>query len=268
MRIGVLAVAGCLLVPTPASAQRMNDNWVFQVGAYFPRVNSELQVNGPIGDGTEIDFERDLGFDQRSTLVSGFAEWRPGDDWVFNVEYYALNRSSTKSLDREIIVGETTYPVSATVTSGFDSDIFRFTIGNRLIQREKWEIGAAIGLHGTDFSTFIEGEAAVGEQSGQFQSEARSVFAPLPTVGLFLNAAPAARVNVAARFDWLSLSIDDYSGRLINTQASVAYSVQKNFDVGVMYRYVNYRLRVDRNDWEGKIRYEFSGPAIFLQAGF
>jgi hypothetical protein len=268
MRIGVIALVGCLAMPAPALAQRMNDNWVFQVGAYFPRINSELQVNGPLGDGTEIDFERDLGYDRSSTLVSAFAEWRPGDDWVFNVEYYALNRSNTQSIERDITVGDTTYPASATVSSGFDSDIFRFTIGNRLIQRETWEIGAAIGVHGTDFSTFIEGEGSVGGQSGQFQSETRSVFAPLPTIGLFLNATPAARVNVAARFDWLSLSIDDYSGRLINTQASVAYSIHKNFDVGVMYRYVDYRLKVDRDDWEGKVRYQFSGPAIFLQAGF
>jgi hypothetical protein len=158
--------------------------------------------------------------------------------------------------------------VNGRVKGGFDSDLIRFTIGNRFFQRPNLKIGGAAGLHGTDFSVFLEGEGAVGERGLSVRLETRSVFAPLPTLGLFLTARPADRVHLSARFDWLSLTIDDYSGRLVNTQAAISYRVHKNVDLGAMYRFVDYRVRVRKERWNGSVNYEFSGPALFLQIGF
>lgn len=262
-------MAGLVLVAAPASAQSLDKTWLLQVSAYFPRVDSSVRADSSNGSiGTVIDFESDLGLERHAVLPAFMAEWRPGDDWVFNAEYYTLGRDTTWSIDRDLTVGDTVFPVNADISSGFDSDIFRFTIGNRLFQRPNLEIGLALGFHGTDFSLYIEGEGTVNGTPGQFRSETRSVFAPLPTVGAFLNARPAEKVQVNARLDWLSLTIDDYSGRLINTETSVSYSIHKNIDVGLSYRLVNYRVRVKKDDWNGKVNYQFNGPSIFVQVGF
>jgi len=203
-------------------------------------VDSRIRVDATDGStGSVIDFENDLGFDKNRTLPAFMAEWRPNDDWVLNAEYYAIGRRNTATIDRELVVGDTTYPVNAEIRSGFDSNIIRFTIGNRFYQTKNVEIGLALGLHGTDFGTFIEGEGRVGDEDGQFQSENRSVFAPLPTIGLFLAWEPAQKLSIAGRFDWLSLTIDDYSGRLLNTEVSAAYRIHKNIDISAMYRRVD-----------------------------
>jgi hypothetical protein len=268
-KLATVAAALAALGAAPATAQALDKTWLLQVSAYFPKVDSELRVDASDGSiGTDIDLERDLGFDRNSTLPAFLLEWRPGDDWVLNAEYYGIGRDSAKTLDSEISVGDTVYPVNATVAAGFDSDIFRFTIGNRLFQRPNLEIGVAVGLHGTDFAIFIEGDASVSGSATAFRQESRSVFAPLPTIGAFLNARPAEKVHVNARFDWLSLTIDDYTGRLLNTEVSAAYSIHKNFDVGLMYRLVDYGLKVKKDDWNGRVDYKFSGPAIFVQVGF
>ncbi len=268
--IGRTMVAATLAaMSASASAQSLDKTWLLQVSAYFSGVDSSVRADAANGDlGTVVDFEKDLGFDRHSTLPAFMLEWRPGDDWVLNAEYYAVGRSSTETLDRDIIVGDTTFPVSGEVGAGFDSDIVRFTVGNRIFQRPNLEIGVAVGLHGTDFKVFIEGQGTVSGNQSEFRNEARSVFAPLPTVGAFLNARPAEKVHVNARFDWLSLTIDGYTGRLINTEVSAAYSLHKNFDVGLMYRLVDYGLKVKRDDWTGRVDYKFSGPAIFVQVGF
>ena len=269
MRFHKLVLVSAALIAQPALAQRLSDTFSLQVSAYFPNVDSSVRVDGSGGNlGTVIDFERDLGYDRNRVLPAFMAEWRPNDDWVLNAEYYAIGRRNQTFIDRELVVGDTVFPVGAELNSGFDSDIIRFTVGNRFYQTKNFEIGAAIGLHGTDFSVFIEGEGSVNGQAAQFRSEGRSVFAPLPTVGLFLAWEPAPKVSVAGRFDWLSLSIGDYSGRLLNTEASVAFRVQKHIDLGVMYRRVDYQVKVRRDDWEGKVRYNFHGPALFVQLGF
>lgn len=263
------AVVVCAGLAGPAAAQSLDKTWLFQVGAYFPSVDSSLRVNSSDGAlGSDVDFEQDLGFERNSVLPAFMAEWRPGDDWVVNGEYYRLGRSSAATLERDIVIGDTTYPVNGSVNAGFDSDIFRFTIGNRFFQRPNVEIGAAVGLHATDFTIFVEGEGRTTNQSVSFRSENRSIFAPLPTIGLFLNARPGKKWQVNARFDWLSLRIDDYSGRLVNTEASVSYSVHRNIDIGAMYRLVGYRVSVEREDWNGRVDYQFHGPALFVQVGF
>lgn len=264
-----LAIMFASLLAAPVAAQRLSDRFALQVGAFFPKVDSKVRIDGTGGNiGSEIDFERDLGFDRNRTLPAFMAEWRPNDDWVLNAEYYALGRRNETTIDRDLTVGDTIFPVNANLRSGFDSDVIRFTVGNRFYQTKNFEIGAAVGLHGTDFSVFIEGEGNFNGQAGQFRSEGRSVFAPLPTVGLFLAWEPVPKVSIAGRFDWLSLSIGDYSGRLLNSEVSAAFSVHRNIDMGVMYRRVDYRVTVRRDDWDGEVKYNFHGPALFVQFGF
>lgn len=253
----------------PASAQRLDNDFIFQGSLYLPRVDSSVRVDGNNGNiGTVVDFENDLGLDSRAALPAIMAEWRPGDDWVFTAEYYALGRDSSYDIRRELVIGDTVYPVNARLRSGFDSDIYRFTVGNRLLQGKNYEVGVAVGLHGTNFSIFVEGEGEVNGIGGQFRSETRSIFAPLPTIGVFAAAEPVNRLYLGARLDWLSLSIDDYSGRLINTEVTAAYRIHKNIDIGGMYRFVNYRVRVEKDRWNGKVNYQFQGPALFVQVGF
>ncbi len=253
---------------TPAVAQRFDDSVTFKAEAYFAGVDSYLRVGLADNDGTDIDMEDVFGLPKHSVLPAFQLGWRANDDWVFNAEYYQLGRRAETSLDRDVTVGETTYPVSASVRAGFDSDIYRFTAGALLFQRERLELGVALGFHGTDFHVFVEGDAQVGEAATEVRRETRSIFAPLPTIGAFGQWEPAQRLTIGGRVDWLSLTISDYSGRLINTEASASYRIQKHIDVGLLYRYVDYKLKVDKDNWNGRVSYQFSGPAVFLRAGF
>jgi hypothetical protein len=264
----ILAVVP-LALAQPALAENLNHRFSLQGQLFFPNVDSSLRVDGNNGNvGTVVDFESDLALKDRSTIPSFRAGWRANDDWMFIGEYYALNRKSSTTIDREITVGDTTFPVNGTVAGGFDSDIFRFTINNLILQRDNLELALAIGFHGTDFTIFIEGEGSANGTAGQFRTEQRSVFAPLPTIGAMLNWEVAPRVTIGGRIDWLSLSIDEYSGRLINTEMSAAYAVHKNIDIGVLYRLVDYEVKVRRDDWNGRVDYRFSGPALFVEVGF
>jgi hypothetical protein len=44
--------------------------------------------------------------------------------------------------------------------------------------------------------------------------------------------------------------------------------VAKNLALGVAYRYVDYRLGIDKERWNGRVRYKLYGPAVLLQASF
>lgn len=259
-----------IFVAAPASAQAVGDKYWLEAGAYWPDVDSHVRVQSRVVPlpAAEIDLEGDLALEDRQTLAAVSAGVRIGPRLVVGADYYTLKRSATRSIEREIVFDDAVYPIGASVTSGFDSDIYRLTIGYDFVRSDKAEIGAAIGVHATRFDVSISGAARIGGVSAGTQVKRRRLFAPLPTVGLFAHVTLLPRVTANARADYMALGIDDYHGRLLNTQASLSYRFVENVGVGVMYRYVDYRVDADKERWEGRLRYRFHGPAAFLQIGF
>lgn len=255
---------------TAAHAQALEDDYWVQLSGYWANVDTDIRVDNTANDnpGTEIDLEDDLGFDDKELLPALYAGARVGSGISIAAEYYSLNRDTTATLARDIVVDDVTYPVNGSVTAGFDTDIYRLVIGWAFVRQPNYEFGAAIGLHATDIGVSFEGEGSVGGAPQSVEQRKQDVLAPLPTVGLFGSFEPAPNVTIGGRIDYLSLSVGDYDGRLINTQASVSYRFTRNFGVGVMYRYVDYRVDVTKNDVVGRFAYQFSGPAVFLEAGF
>lgn len=254
----------------PAAAQTSEDRFWLEASAYMPKIDSSIQVDSPANPdiGTEIDVETDLGLDNDEALPAFLAGARLGGRWTIIGEYYAIGRDATKSLERTIVVEDVTYPVAASVTTNFDTDVYRLVIGYSFVRNDKAEAGAAIGLHATDFQIGIEGMGSVGGVSGQTEARRQDFLAPLPTVGVFAGVELAPNLRLSGRADYLSLSIGDYDGRLLNAQAKISYRVTRHVGVGVAWRHVDYRVDVEKERYEGRFKYKFSGPAVFLEAGF
>ncbi|TCM20869.1 hypothetical protein EDF56_102532 [Novosphingobium sp. PhB165] len=267
---GVLgAIAATCVWQLPAHAQTVdNDYWISGM-AYFPRVATNVRVSTPaqVLPSTDISLEKDLKLDKNDVLPSFTAGARFGR-FIIGADYYKLKRNGDVSLADDITFDGVTYPAAANVSSGFDSTIYRLTLNYAIVKKPDLELGAGIGLHATDFVISISGEGSVGNQAAQTEVRRRKALAPLPTLGLFGIYKVAPRVELNARADYLSLNIGDYDGRLINVQGGANYNVMKNVAIGVVYRYVNYRLGVDKDSWNGRVRYKLYGPAVQLQASF
>jgi len=266
----VTFIVGWGSVSSVAHAQDLKDKYWLEAAAYWADVDSTVRINSARNQsiGTVIDFESDLALGDRKVLPSFSAGARVGSKIVIGADYYALKRTGTTSLARSIIVDDVTYPASAQIDSSFSSDVYRLTIGYAFVQNDQAEFGVAIGLHATDFEVSLEGQGQVGNASAQTEVRRRDVLAPLPTIGIFGAVEVAPQLTLSGRIDYLSLKIDDYKGKLINTQAELSYRVLKNVGIGAMYRYVDYDVEVDKDKWQGEVKYRFSGPALFVRIGF
>jgi hypothetical protein len=255
---------------TPVAGQGLDDRYWIEAGGYLPKVDSTVRVAATAGPNlaSTIDLESDLDLDDRKALPQVSAGVRLGDGgWSLEAEYYALRRTSSVSMRREIVFDDAVYPVGVRVDSSFDSSIYRATIGYAFLRKRDTRIGAAVGLHATDFEVALSGEARLGGVTTQGVARRRTFLAPLPTVGLFASQRLLPDLVVSGRADYLSLKIDEYSGRLLNAQASIVWRFARNVGVGAMYRHVDYRVNVDKERWNGRLQYSFSGPALFLQVG-
>lgn len=182
----------------PAMAQTLaEDRWI-SVQAYYPHVDTNVRVNANTAQtiGTDIDFEKDLDLDSEEVLPAVSAGARFGRV-VVGAEFYKLKRSGSVGLARDITFDGTTYPVNAQVESGFSSNIYRLTVGYALVSKPDLEIGAALGLHATNFRFSLSGQAAAGGQgvTGDDAAQGRSCAAADAWSFRHLAAGAAGRAD-------------------------------------------------------------------------
>lgn len=267
-------LATALLLATtlasPARAQQPGDRFWIELEAYWASIDTKIEVASvPTGRlATRIDMESDLGLDDHEALPAALVGARLGRRWLINAEYYSLRRDTTKSLEREITFEDVTYPLSASVTSEFNTDIYRATIGYSFVQSGNLDIGAGIGVHATHVEVSLEGQGQAGGNTARFERRAEDFLFPMPTVGLFANYRATSDLTFNVRADYLALSVGDYRGRLINAQAAAVYRIFNHVGVGLAFRYVDYRVDAEKDRFTGRFDYDFWGPAVVLQAGF
>ena len=268
--LGTVAFVGTTALAAPASAQAISDKFWISGSGFLANVDTEVSsstVANP-GGGTVIDLEDDLGLDDSELLPAIYAGAKLGGGFVITGEYYSLSRDTTATISRTITVDDVTYPINASLTAGFATDIYRLTVGYSFVRNDTVEIGAAIGLHATDLEFSISGQGSTGGAPVTVTTRRKDFLAPIPTVGLYGTFEVAPRVTINARADYLSLGIDDYDGAILNAQAAVSYRFSRNFGIGVGYRYVDYDLDVEKDTYVASFDYKFWGPSIFIEAGF
>lgn len=268
--LGTMSFLGAAAVAAPAGAQAIEDDFWISGSGFLANVDTKVRstlATNPDG-GTEIDLEDDLGLDDSELLPAIYAGAKLGGGFVVTAEYYSLSRDTTATIARDIIVDDVTYPINASVSAGFNTAIYRLTVGYSFIRNETTEVGAAIGLHATDLEFSLSGQGSSGGAPVTLQTRRKDFLAPIPTVGLYATFEVAPRVTINARADYLSLGIDDYDGSILNAQAAVSYRFTENFGIGVGYRYVDYDLDVERDTYVASFDYKFWGPSIFIEAGF
>jgi hypothetical protein len=252
-----------------AHAQAVEDRYWLEAQLFWPDIDTSVAVAGNGGIvGTQIDLESDLKLKDRKSLPAFMAGARFGDKWSIIGEYYTLDRSASASATRDLTFDDVTYPAGASISSEFNTDVYRVAIGYSFVRTDKADLGVALGLHVTQFEVGLEGQGHVGAAAIQSQVRKRDALAPLPTLGVYGAYQATPRLTLGGRIDYLSLKVSDYDGRLINAEARLSYRVLKNIGIGVMYRYVDYNLDIEKDRWNGEVAYTFKGPALFLQAAF
>ena len=261
------AAAVTMLLCTAAWAERPTDQYWMQLHGFRPSIESTARADALAtpNPGTDINFEDDLGMSDTETVPSVLLGMRFFDNWRVDFEYYSLKRDATRVTDRQINWGDQVFDISTELSSNFDSSIYRLTVGYSFIKSQQAELGAALGLHLTDFELAL---SAAGANVGVLKKEAKDALAPLPTIGFYGSYVFSPAFSVRGRADLLSFKYGDYDGQLTNVEATVDWRFHPNIGVGVGYRYVNYELEVSRSSWNGEVNYKFSGPIIFVEAVF
>jgi len=259
----IVCVAGAI---APAAAQvplhpALQDRWTFGAGFFFPSTTTQASLtSNSTGLGTSVDFEDTLDMERSKTVPTLYGRWRINQRWRIDAEYFQLNRSSERVIDRTIQWGDQVFAANTSVASKFDFSDLRVSAGYSFFRTPDKELGVGLGLHMAWYDVSLNGPATSGE--GQ------DVLAPLPVLSLYGNFALTDRWAVGARLDRFSLDYDKFSGGLTNLALDLQYQPFRHVGFALGYRGLFIKAEVEDDRVTGKFRQTFSGPMVSMNVSW
>jgi hypothetical protein len=238
--------------------------WV-ELGAYFPNHDFSAKLDGTTGNsGSEVDFERALGFDDNTQSFSGEIGWQFSRSWAVAAQYFSFDRTNSRILDEDIEWSDVVYEVGAEVRGGSSLDVTRIVTSYRFFRDGPHDLRAALGVHWLNLGAFIEGDARLNDNTVDFQKRGGSADGPLPNIGAWYRYSPSEKWVFSVRLDWLEASVGDFGGRILDLSAGANYSVWKNVGIGINYQHLELDVRVDSDSWNGDVKTSYSGPVVYI----
>jgi hypothetical protein len=229
-------------------------------GLFVPVNTSNIQVgvNGS-ANGTDIDFQKDLGFAKASATFLANAEWRISRRSRVSLGYYNIRHSATHTLQRDITFDSTTYHINSTVDSYFNTAIYQFSYGYAFIVKPDYELGLSIGAH------TVGGKAGIslnGANIGVNESTNFGFTAPLPDIGIWGGYAFSPRFAGNLDFGYLSLTVGNISGRIITYNLLFTYKLLPQLFLSLAYTGLNFKVTAEKKDVTGEFRWGYNGPTL------
>ena len=187
-----------------------------------------------LGEGTEIELEDDFNVDKNVFLGRVDASWRMGRRHELDFSLFQLSREGTRVIDRDIQIGDVVFPVNTSVTSEFKTLVVKLAYRYAFLHRERWHLGASLGVHAMDWSTeWKAGNLALHEDF--------DVLAPLPVIGLFGSVGLTPRLYLNASSEFFGLEYEEYDGFLNNTRLNLEHRTfdHVGFGIGLDYFLIN-----------------------------
>jgi hypothetical protein len=242
------------------------ERFKLSVGAFLPVNNTSVQV-GVKGSaaGTDINFEKDLGFSKAQLTFLANLQWRISRRSRLNLNYYNIPRNATHTLQKDITFQDSTYPVNAQVKSFFNTAIYQVSYGYAILSKPTYEVGVLIGAHIVGGKTGI---SLVTPSAGFTRSSNFGFTAPLPDLGLWGGYAFSKRLAANLDIDYLSLTVGDITGSIFAYNLLVFYRLTDKLDLSLGYTGLNFKVTADKKNATGEFTWGYNGPSLGVSYSF
>lgn len=260
---------------------RFNDPFRIYVGGFWPKIDSEIAINGDtLPPVPPLDVEDFLGVEDSKGAVWGGIGWHFANRHSLEFEFFSLNRegfeSGTFSPPEQI--GDM-FIEEGSINTVYDMSLSRITYGFSVIRNERADFQLKAGLH---VLTLEAGLALAGQICDPTTTPSsppgcplfgtgeasEDVTAPLPHLGASFSyvMTPTLAINVQAI--GFGIELDSIDGSIIEVDADVAWQPWRHFGFGAGLRYFNTSVKAGNAELNGQFKYEYLGPALYVHATF
>lgn len=267
-----IAACACLVTALPALAEGpdpLEDPFHVTLGTFLVNSDTEVRVDGKLGTGTPIDWDKTFGDEGDQTRFRLDGSWRFAKRHKVRAMIFSTSRSDSREFDRDIEWEDEVFPVGAKIKGEVDFAVYQVAYEYLFLRRENWELGASAGIHYTTFETKLSAtlETPGGPGSATRKADA-DLNAPLPVIGLHGTWGLGHNLWIDATAQFFSLSIDEYSGNLQDYRIGLVWQPKSWVGVGVGYNRFAVDVDVDTSGFKGALDWEYDGPIIYYSVMF
>ena len=244
-----------------ARADVINDKVDISAGIFIVDTTTNLRVDGTTRLGTSIDLEHDLGLSSRNSFrLDGY--WRFATRHKIRIEYFENTRSAGKNIDREIDIGDTTFPIDTQLNASFKSVVLEGAYEYAFLRSETYELAGSIGLHDMYFKLAA---SAVGSTTNVSASAKANANGPIPVIGLHWLWQFTPEWNLDVLAELFGLKVNPYDGTLQNYNVSVAWVPTKHWGAGIGWNEFIFHAGVDADSFHGNMSWKYGGLRAFVK---
>ncbi len=260
--IVVLITVGLAWISTPAAADSLDgDRFSLSLGVFITDRNTDAELDGSINDGTNINFETDLGIDSSDTVFRVDGYYRFSERHRFDFSVFDLSRSASKQIVKDIQWGDTLFAIDTVVKTDNALSVYKAAYTYSFLNGEDGYLGATFGLYVADSKMRLEEENLGSAEIGQLT-------APLPVIGLRGEYALSDRWSFRASGEFFFIEYENVDGSLVDFYAGIDYQVLDNLSVGLGVNSVNINVDATDSTFNGALDWRYSGALVFLKFNF
>ena len=245
-------------VPSP-----ITDRFAVRGSFFDSAVSTTLRVDNRATGlaGTTVNGEHDLGL--RGRVYQGRVEMyiRMRERNRLRVDYFESDRSATHQLSKQVNFADQTFNVNDIATTSLDLRMFGLTYTYSVLKRERFELGAGLGVY------LLQGDARGQVHARELSQEVSGVSA-FPTLALDGTWRISSRFSFVARGQYLSGTVRDFSGSLADYHADFQYRWRPNFALGAGYSQLRLSLDVKGGSFPGLVALNVHGPEVFFRVSY
>jgi len=262
----------CLLICTGATSTYAqasapaNDSVIIRGGGLIADFNSGLRLDTTNGRGTDISFERDLGFTKTTGSYFFDASWHISGRHHLYVNFVDTKRDATRTgISQPITIGGTTFQIGATVQAFIDNSYLSFDYGFGLTKNPKAEFVFTIGISSVKVHTGFGLQAASttgGSISRSLTSDAedRSIF---PVPGLQFSSRVHPHVNLTGYIRYIQATLEGIKQGSVDGRFGADFPLSHHVGLGATYYFNRVKEEGSKDTFNGSLLYRFSGPQLY-----
>jgi hypothetical protein len=250
----------------------MDERFRLDLGGIFLSFDTTVRYD-PAGGGagTEISLEDDFGHDADDTTLKVDGYWRFGRRGRLDFAYQTFRRGAEHTLERDIVFGDETYHVGATIDSDARLDVGELYYSYSLLNTGEAEVGLMLGVSSFFNEWDVEATGSAtgggGAQAGSTQRESKELIAPIPAIGAHFRYTLLPGFLAHGRVKWMKATISDYTGSMLQWRAGLDYFFTPNFGIGAAWDSTDVDVE-KQTEGTVALQYKYDGPVGYVAIAF
>ena len=256
--VAIVALVGATPHARAQSPTRLYDKWQIDLSGSVLVMGTDIRVDGGNSDGTEIDGEDVLGLSREKIQPRASVRWRPGRRHEIELGYQFARRTGEKTLERDIVVADSSYTVGLNLKTTFRTDQIFLAYRFAIRARERTQLGLGVGIGAFPFKLEVDRLASAGG-SEVISTNERSFTGPFGSLGVYGRFLLGDRWYLEGDLRGIAIQIDRIEASVVEGNLAGRYFLSDKLAMELGYGISAVTLTVDppedREGFFGKLDY-------------